>query len=606
MTMTYLALTIGPLYKTLSSAKSTKGIWGASYLFSYLMKQIIEKFVEKANEPPAFLMPYIEYEASGRIKWDQSTAPRVGLIPDRFIAESKDGDFDNLQSAIDEVLVNFSKRTAGSLINHFTNIRERGISDRKADYQKSGKDLLEAYILDYLKSYFQAYSIEMEFEQGNPILDIQKTLDYLELESKIVQKEEYPFIRDLLENCYYNFMVYDEFGNDIDFPSTIEIAAQQFKFESSSDFVEQVNEILSKTDDAKSQERFIKSLKNRSLFRETEFKQHHKYITVVQADGDNLGYFIKTIYETYPDVKKANEVFRSFSYNLLTFDRCVVSLVEAFGGTNIYAGGDDLLFFAPTMVTNNLTDFNFNNILSNNRNEGLINAINRIFYGQPNGKTVFWLIDKIDQIFDFFITKNSLFTDVLSRATSEGKIPSMSYGVALSYYKFPLNEALENSNSLLFDLAKRTSKNAVSYSVLKHSGQYFGTTFLKDSNSYQRFSTLLSDQMNDDVFLTSVMHKLDDQHVLIDNIAAFMPEEPQPEQSVDRLSQFFKNNFNEMVHKETSKAHFLTKVRNLVQAVFTEPPSNGDSGYSADQKMEKIYASLRFIHFIKASDKDDK
>jgi len=45
--MTYIALTIGPIYKTLSSAKKTRELWGGSYLFSYIMKQIILEFKER-------------------------------------------------------------------------------------------------------------------------------------------------------------------------------------------------------------------------------------------------------------------------------------------------------------------------------------------------------------------------------------------------------------------------------------------------------------------------------------------------------------------------------------------------------------------------------
>ncbi len=42
--MKYIALTIGPIYKTLSSAKKTRELWGGSYIFSYIMKQIISEF----------------------------------------------------------------------------------------------------------------------------------------------------------------------------------------------------------------------------------------------------------------------------------------------------------------------------------------------------------------------------------------------------------------------------------------------------------------------------------------------------------------------------------------------------------------------------------
>jgi len=603
----YLALTIGPLYKTLVNAKSSKGIWSASYLFSYLMKQIIEKFIEQTGSPRTFLMPYIEFNPSdGKIKWELSSAPGVGLLPDRFIIEAQEGDFDLLKKTIDYVIQDFSSSAASSLRNNFTSISERNLEQRKTDYSSLSHSDLKEKLSAYLNEYLQTYILGIQLEGGNPVLDIQKTLDNLELENKIVQKEKLPFIHDLLENCYYNFMVHHEFGNNVNFPCTIEIAARQFEFDHKDNFDGLVNSILYKKDNAEAQEEFIRKLKDERLFPETELKQHHKYITVVQADGDNLGSFIKTIYDVYQG-EKAGEIFRNFSYNLMAFDRCVVALIKAYGGTSIYAGGDDLLYFAPIMVGRNLSDFTFNEILANSALEPLITEMNNILANQPYNKTTFWLVEKIDLIFDLMITKNPLFAEVINQQQSEGKITSMSYGISMSYYKFPLNEALEKANKLLFRVAKETKrKNAVSFSVLKHSGQFFGTTFIKSDRTYQKFSTLINDQMADLNYLTSVMHKLDDQEHLLNELGSFMPQQPDLNDANDRLSQFFENNFNEKIHKEGEKNKFLKDVRNLVQSIFEEPSIMGEAEHSIEQKMEKIYASLRFINFLKADDKDDK
>ena len=40
----YIGVSIGPIIETLANTKSTKAIWGASYLFSYLMKDITKSF----------------------------------------------------------------------------------------------------------------------------------------------------------------------------------------------------------------------------------------------------------------------------------------------------------------------------------------------------------------------------------------------------------------------------------------------------------------------------------------------------------------------------------------------------------------------------------
>ncbi len=57
----YIALTLGPIIKTLSLAKKTRELWGASYMFSYLMRGIVgelQKDPYKINGE--FIMPSIE------------------------------------------------------------------------------------------------------------------------------------------------------------------------------------------------------------------------------------------------------------------------------------------------------------------------------------------------------------------------------------------------------------------------------------------------------------------------------------------------------------------------------------------------------------------
>ena len=39
----YLAITIGPIYKTIQQARSTREIWAASFVFSLMMKEILKQ-----------------------------------------------------------------------------------------------------------------------------------------------------------------------------------------------------------------------------------------------------------------------------------------------------------------------------------------------------------------------------------------------------------------------------------------------------------------------------------------------------------------------------------------------------------------------------------
>ena len=132
-------------------------------------------------------------------------------------------------------------------------------------------------------------------------------------------------------------------------------------------------------------------------------------MAIVHADGDNIGKVIETL--------KTHDEFKKFSSNLSSYSQQAVEIVEKYGGMPIYAGGDDLLFFAP-----------------------VVNKENHI---------IDLLLD-LDQLF------NRLFVDFKTSPA-----PSLSFGVSISYYKYPLFEALEVSRELLFGNAKTGSKNNI-------------------------------------------------------------------------------------------------------------------------------------------------
>ncbi|MBK6914993.1 MAG: hypothetical protein IPH11_15530 [Ignavibacteriales bacterium] len=82
--MNYTALTIGPIHKTLQSVKSTKAIWAASYMFSYLIKEIIKQINNKND----IIIPYSkEVEINGKKEnpLAEDFKKRAGLFPDRII-----------------------------------------------------------------------------------------------------------------------------------------------------------------------------------------------------------------------------------------------------------------------------------------------------------------------------------------------------------------------------------------------------------------------------------------------------------------------------------------------------------------------------------------
>ena len=113
-------------------------------------------------------------------------------------------------------------------------------------------------------------------------------------------------------------------------------------------------------------------------------------------------------------------------------------LINEFSGMTIYAGGDDLLFLAP---------------LEN-----------------KEGKSIFELCYDIQKCF-----RNTINKEINHDKKEDLKtgVPTLSFGIAMQYYKFPLYEALAKARSLLDD-AKKTAgirKDSMSVQLTKHSGQ---------------------------------------------------------------------------------------------------------------------------------------
>jgi len=95
--------------------------------------------------------------------------------------------------------------------------------------------------------------------------------------------------------------------------------------------------------DAFIDEALIEVLSKEEMF-EGKFKQPHKYIAIVQSDGDNVGKLIKEIYKSNP------AKIKEFSKALSDFALEAAEEIQKYGGETVYAGGDDLLFFAPVLT----------------------------------------------------------------------------------------------------------------------------------------------------------------------------------------------------------------------------------------------------------------
>jgi len=153
----------------------------------------------------------------------------------------------------------------------------------------------------------------------------------------------------------------------------------------------------------------------------------------------------------------------------------------------------------------------------------------------------------------------------------------------ITYHKFPLYEALEKSRDLLGDAKSIGSKNNIAFTTIKHSGQSFGGVFPKSNRKlYEQFLALtsnISGREGADNFLHSLHHKIYSYQVVFERVAS----------SEEKLKNFFDNYFNEQEHKQYEL--FFEALIQFINGVYNDK--------SIDTKLELVYATLRFVKFIK-------
>ncbi|MEA5260333.1 type III-B CRISPR-associated protein Cas10/Cmr2 [Arcicella aquatica] len=525
MSQKYLALTIGPIYKTISKARHTRELWAASYTFSYLMKEICRALPNKQD----ILVPAISgaldelFLCTDKDLLDTG----AGLFPDRLIMKSDNTSFEELNKIVEGVLVDFAHKVAKEL---------------KREDQK-------ATIVTVFKEYFQLYTLEVETNE-NLIETIMPYLDSMELQRNFSQKED-----NVLGTFFFriseSFLIKDAFGiRKKHFSSLVEIATKHFENViqfpelpiitdenegqdldfSIPDTDESYKKKLDKYSDdldKRINELSIKYNPNDDTI-ENPFLPCYKYVAFVQADGDKVGSIIKEL------ANKSEEELLGFSKKLYLFSKNAVKEISRYGGMNIYAGGDDLLFFAPVRC---------------------------------GEETIFDLLKRLDNLL-----KETL-------KGYQNHTPSMSFGTSISHFKAPMYEVLKDAAFQLFGVAKQPNdkpKNALAFRVEKHSGQGFASKIKLTSQSFIILQALLAmNQKNNAVDLRGITHDL------MQRETELMATHGIPE----RVNNFIENNFNESIHQKEGKI-FLEKVKALILASVNE--ANADHSSTENVMKEAI------------------
>ena len=270
-------------------------------------------------------------------------------------------------------------------------------------------------------------------------------------------------------------------------------------------------------------------------------KSHHRYFCVVQADGDNFG---KTV--TNPGLKDGE--IRQISKKLMDFGLCATAKIEEFGGFPVYAGGDDLLFIAPVVGKTGDNIFNLLDIIENDAFKGVVDKVNQMGLKDKDGNPI---------------------------------EASLSFGVSITYYKYPLYEALESARTLLFKNAKK-QKPAVAWSLRKHSGGTFDATLsLKNADLKERFVRLIEATTDRDT-VSAVAHKLREADKLVDIVL----ESGQP----DRLDALF----DKILEFDRDKADYFNAIKDIMPVLYKTVGKN--------EFIQTLYSLLRTARFLKGED----
>ena len=483
--MKYTAFNIGPIFKTILMARKPRELWSASFLFSYLMQCIIDAVPDKES-----------IVSPGEIPNEKIG---VGLCPDRIFIEGEV----NTQSII----------------------------------EKAQKIFMEGTLLDEntVKKYFKIMTTSLDASSvPEAIKSLNNILDRIELFETAIDESVFKEISKLVtpkkDSKYIKESpLYELAFNDGKIPiETLgEIAASSLKSCSGwDDFVKQI-----KSDDDKDAFNLLK----------TSLKSYHKYICVVQADGDNMGKIVSN-----------SEKVKEISQCLIKFGKVATETIRNYGGMPIYAGGDDLLFISP--------------VIGN------------------KGQDIFDLIEELD----------NLYKEVQDKANSAELKTSMSYGISISYYKYPLYDSLSEARTLLFEKAKNTykNKNAIAWNLHKHAGSSFYGVIEKESTLFNAFKEVIKASSESDSLTAAVSHKIRANEDLINLWIE------NKEHMKERNTAFFKK-FIEYSEKDNKEDIYKASVLNLLNEICIEEQKKEELSKLEDLNWAKrTYGMIRTAKFI--------
>ena len=492
----YAAINIGPIGLTLSLARKPREFWQASYLFSHLMKRLLDGFCQDTRL--TLLSPQVKEESP-----TVSYKTKAGIYPDRAFFKSEQPINDNwVKGLVDIGLERFAKDLRFSA----------NIEDTK----------------NIVREYFNVMTASCESDSDREaIKQLNEWLNYLELSAHAPQPGAVDKIHELIQKEFNSPLFILAFGD------------RRFKVETLEDIAEYEWKKLGAP----------------------KRKTYHNYICIVQADGDNMGKIVTHL----PDGKLAH-----VSNQLTSFGKTACTAIAEYGGMPIYAGGDDLLFIAP------------------------------VWGGKERPQSIFDLIETLDTSYAETIGKTvkEIEEGGLRDEQNQPITTSMSFGLSITYAKYPLYEAWQYAASQLFDKAKQDwkQKHAIAWKLQKHSGSGFEGSFsCDDIGLYQAFKDLINTSASENM-VSAVAHKLRSNQGLL---ALFQDKTAQEYEK--RLDAFFTKIVDEEGKDDASLRYFeqvKTLLKELNKVLPEKTNASADNETMTGRMIKAAYGMLRTAKFF--------
>lgn len=545
--MIYTAITMGPIVKTFGKARKVKAYWSASYMFSWIMRELLRELTQRGYAD-AIISPHYSPKLEG-----EQLLRQVGLFPDRAIIK---GEVKDLEEIKDKVIKALAKKMLG--INE---------EPKPAKDDEPAAHALEAY----LKSYISInYDPRMESAQGAAFIKrLNAGLDALELRQRAATEEDTQFKKLLASNngfinSYLDLQKKEGGSARIPFETTSRIAVSGWLKD------EEIEKYTIKDSQGLKDEKEVAiDYARLSTEKRDSYRNCYKYLAVVKADGDSFGKFLEKLTEGQ---------MQEFSKYFFNFSQKAAEELKDLKAVPVYIGGDDLFFFAPILATKQ--------------------------------KQIFELIEVVEQHFKDFRDKlvvdekfGKVF-DEIRKKEPQAQPLTMSYGVSIFYYKSPMSEAIEVADNLLFKVAKGSGRDRVAVSIHKHSGRKieftlpckYSTKGEEEQRLYREATELIKKYSADqDAMLDGLIHWFDEMFDVV--ITPILNSEKDEAKREQRLLALCENFFDEDIHKEEDKRDFLVKIFEFIALL-------ADKHYPAKEIKQLIYGLLRYCQFI--TDKEER